>query len=409
MNSSRFATSFGILIAVLMVAGVSVACTPKPVAPPAVVDPEGPRPEVTKSEPATVDMTWADATPIKLLALDAAQARPAVESDFQVTQTLTGEWEGEQVLPMAMGPEDQVLVTVVPDDNFDGATNLLKKHERVGILQGEEVTILDTFRSGETPRQALSGTIAEGYAAWTETASTQAGTLDWRVWVQDLTSTDDPILVGTSQDSAEDSESPMMSPFSLTISSDRVFWHTQVALEDGVQENRVMSAALTGGDVHLETVRAGAPVAVEGGVAVLWMIDDNPIAVSNLETTGAVKELIALFLTVEQRSAVREFAGDGETLAFILDGAAYIFNVGNQQATRVGGTSAHGLAMCNNRATWTDGGSEDGLGDHQYVYNVATKDFVVIDTPQNLGAGDCSGDSLLWSQMNDKGTTITAW
>ncbi len=424
MNRRRIAKGYGVSLAVLLVVGVSAACTPDTSdasAPPTVNATT--IPEETESDPAEAEMTWADGTPIEFVALDGEQAQPANDGDgdgdFEVKQTLPDQWENEDVSPMAMGNEDvspmvsgdgvQVLITVVPEDNFDSATDGMKKHERVGILQGEDVTIFDTFRSGDAPRQALRGDIGQGYAAWLETPSTQAGTAEWHLWAQDLSSTDGPILVTTSDDAAGDAEPSTLSESALAISGDRVFWHVQTELEDGALGNSLMSAALTGGDVRVDADFGAAPVAIEGGVAVLQLDGDVTTGVSMLDSAGAAKELIKFGTTVADDASVNELAGDSKTVAFVLDGAAYIFNLNDQQAARIGGTSAQGLAVCNNLVTWTDSKGEGGFGEHQYVYNVSTGDLTVIDTPNNVGAGICSGDSILWASADGAGGTITKW
>ena len=422
MKTRRFTKHVGLSVAVLLVVGVSAACSPEPAKPPEVVETKTPAVTTTPAEtdpaPAPGGMTWSDGAPVELTDLAASTALASTKSDIKETEKLLVEWEGEQIFPMALGPDNQVLVTIAPAENFDSATDGLKKHERFGLLQGKDVKVFTTAKEGSAPRQALFGTIAEGHAVWVETPSIQAGIDDWQIWAQDLASTGDPALLYESKDPALGTSDFSLSEDSgITISGDRVYWAMQTGPTDGGSNTSIVSVPLTGADgaivigsgARTENDSGSLPTVVTDQVAFMSLAGDVATGVSLIEDPQVHSDFIMFGGAEDGDLDVRQIAGGEKLLAVSAPNDVYVFNIRDKAAIKISGSPVQGLAVCNNRVTWTDREGDGGFGGHQYVFNVGTSDLIKVDTPSNVGVGICSGNSILWAAADGKGATITKW
>lgn len=423
-------------IAALTLLAVCTACTATASPSPTTTVPSPGAPsDAAPAQPAAGarELVWPDGSIVESVEIDATLARPAGEDDYRLLEVSIQQWEGQDVLPLSLGPDGRTLVTVIPPDNYDESTGFLKSPAVVGMLDGQQFEPFDSTVdaiAGDPPRQtAGGGMIANGHAVWLETASTNLFTSDWRIFTKDLTRPASPVLVAKAEDVYPPGELPLaVGEHRPILSGDRVYWQTTYQRENGSFRTKIVSTPLAGGDLRTEVDLASEPAAFEGGIVAAqmhdvtvegaqssWQIQD-PRRASGLtlvDADGRSRPFVSFSNVTDDEWFVRELAAGGTTVALSIGDSIYILGTDRERAVRVrmsSNTEASGVAVCGDRVTWTDISSGDGRGEHQYMFNVSTNELVAVTTPSNPGAGTCYGDTFLWySQSDDGGATLTTW
>ena len=382
--------------------------------------------------PGTLLLADGSAPPIDSVDLSTARtARAGV--DFEVLYDAAPQSQAWSIGSLALDPSGRVFSAKDSMDQYDGGAWLLEPSE-VGLV--ENSTTFTAWPSSEEalkeahPRQAYGASTDGTTAAWVETASTELGISNWRIFAS---SGGEATLIARSED-VYDGDLPVVDgDTEPLLANGRVYWATTVPLDgrDGTTFGvQVMSrAADASDDAVVEAAGATQPAVGDAGLYVVRAARDDPsipdgsFTIDRADGHGA-------------STPVLSFSGDPGTSAFSLVAAGnrVAFAIGTPADT--GGvvvvldlssstvslvpllSSGRGttLALCGDRLTWTSANGSLGEPDNASigVLNLSSGDLARVIEPDNFWGVMCAGDLLSWKTIgmavDARGTpTVVRW